>query len=245
MIKESQTRIKSALRHQGFELPRHQQVLVNLKPLHLKKSSQGLDLAIACAYLWKSQQVPLPEIPLERICIYGELSLEGNIQVPDDFEDLDELEEGISILSAIPQVPPRWSWLGANKLKKLESLQEIAPQEESYQFKRPHLKEVYFSKAQAHLMTIVGIGEHSLLIAGSAGSGKTTLAKHIHKVLSDPNPARYRESRKISRSMGIQEMWRPLVAPHHSIPVMSMVGGGSPPIPGEISRAHGGVFVIR
>ena len=90
-------------------MPRHQQVLVNLKPLHLKKSSRGLDLAIACAYLWKSQQVPLPEIPLERICIYGELSLEGNIQMPDDFEDLDELKEGTSILSAIPQDPPQWS----------------------------------------------------------------------------------------------------------------------------------------
>ena len=53
-----------------------------------------MDLAIACAYLWKSGQVPLPVTPLEQICIYGELSLEGHIQLPDDFEDLDDLAEG-------------------------------------------------------------------------------------------------------------------------------------------------------
>ena len=244
-IRESQTRIKSALRHQGFKLPRHQQVLVNLKPLHLKKSSRGLDLAIACAYLWKSQQVPLPEIPLDKVCIYGELSLEGDIQLPNDFEDLDELEEGACVLSALPQTPPRWSWLGANTLQELETLKKIPPQKkEKDLFQRSPLEEVYFTKAQAHLMAIVGTGEHSLFIAGPAGSGKTTLAKHIHQVLSDPTPSQYRQSRKMARSMGLQERWRPWVAPHHSIPVMSMVGGGSPPTPGEISRAHGGVLLL-
>ena len=243
-IRESQARIKSALRHQGFDLPRHKQVLVNLKPLHLKKSSRGLDLAIACAYLWKSQQVSLPEVPLEKICIYGELSLEGSIQVPDDLEDLDELGEGSFILSALPKAPFPWSWLGANHLGELERLEEVAPQAEVSSFRRPSLGEAYLTRTQAHLMSVVGLGEHSLFVAGPAGSGKTTLAKYIHKVLSDPSPSRYRESRKIARAMGIQEVWRPMVAPHHSIPVMSMVGGGSPPIPGEISRAHGGVLFL-
>lgn len=243
-IKESQARIKSALRHQGFQLPRHQQVLVNLKPLHLKKSSWGLDLAIACAYLWKSEQVALPKVPLEKICIYGELSLEGQIQVPNDLEDLDELEEGTFVLSSIPQNMTRWNWLGASQLKELDSLQEMTSQKEECPFQRPPLEEAFFTKSQSHLMTIVGTGEHSLFVAGPAGSGKTTLAKYIHNVLSDPSVVRFRESRKISRSMGLQETWRPLVAPHHSIPVMSMVGGGSPPVPGEVSRAHGGVLLL-
>ncbi len=244
-IRESQARIKSALRHQGFKLPRYQQVLVNLKPLHLKKSSQGLDLAIACAYLWASKQVPLPEVSLDKICIYGELSLAGEIQVPEDFEDLDEMKENHFILSAPPSSTTRWNWLGAKKLQDLESLEKITPQEESCEFTRPSLDDnVHFKLAQAHLMTVVGTGEHSLCIAGPAGSGKTTLVKNTHRILSNPSPCRYRESRKMARSMGLQESWRPLVVPHHSIPVMSMVGGGSPPVPGEISRAHGGVLLL-
>ena len=241
-IKESQARIKSALRHQGFDLPRHQQVLVNLKPLHLKKSSRGLDLAIACAYLWESGQVPLPSIELKKICIYGELNLEGEIQIPDDFEDIDELKA--TVLSAEPSSPPPWHWLAANQLKDLCCLKEIYSQKRVESYERPSIPETYFTSQQARLMSLVGCGEHSLLMAGPAGSGKTTVVENLHKVLSDPSFARYRESRKISRSMGVKEPWRPFVAPHHSIPVMSMLGGGSPPIPGEISRAHGGVLAL-
>src|SRR5579859_5919235 len=51
-IKESGLRIKSALTAQGFKWPRGHQVIVNLRPSHLRKQSRGLESAIAVALIW-------------------------------------------------------------------------------------------------------------------------------------------------------------------------------------------------
>jgi magnesium chelatase family protein len=77
-IKESAGKIKSALFHQGFRFPKARQVLVNLRPSHIKKTSQGLDLAIASAILWQTQQVP-PPFTATDLYVYGELSLTGGV----------------------------------------------------------------------------------------------------------------------------------------------------------------------
>ncbi|MFN8944028.1 MAG: magnesium chelatase domain-containing protein, partial [Pseudobdellovibrionaceae bacterium] len=46
-IRESTERIKCALKKQGFEFPKSQQVLVNLRPSYVKKKSRGAELAVA------------------------------------------------------------------------------------------------------------------------------------------------------------------------------------------------------
>ena len=57
-IKELGTKIKSAIKQQGFTFPRAQQIIVNLRPSHVKKKSKGLDLAIALALLLVTKQIP-------------------------------------------------------------------------------------------------------------------------------------------------------------------------------------------
>ena len=84
-LKESALRIKSAIKHQGFKFPSSQQILVNLRPSYLKKNSRGLELAVAAAYLWETEQVAKP-IMDSKSFIYGELSLLGEVMAPADLK---------------------------------------------------------------------------------------------------------------------------------------------------------------
>lgn len=83
-IKESVHRVRSAFRAQGFEWPRRHQVYINLRPAYLKKSSQGLDLALAVALLWKMGKLDLSCYNSQEVICYGELSLSGEVEAPED-----------------------------------------------------------------------------------------------------------------------------------------------------------------
>src|SRR5690606_21894828 len=78
-----------AIRAQGFLLPQSEHVLIHLRPSHQKKSSRGLDLAIAALYLWHTEQIPKPLELNENTYVYGELTLEGRVMMPEDLRYLD------------------------------------------------------------------------------------------------------------------------------------------------------------
>ena len=83
IIKESFYRIKSALKSSGYKFPLTQQMIVNIKPNHLRKSSRGVELAVALGILLKTQQIPTEKINLDFV-IYGELGLDGSVYEPSD-----------------------------------------------------------------------------------------------------------------------------------------------------------------
>ena len=83
-IKESSKRILSALRCHGFRVPPGKQALVNLHPNHLKKTSQGLDFAIALGILLESNQIDGDFFDFKEGYCYGSLSLKGEVLVPED-----------------------------------------------------------------------------------------------------------------------------------------------------------------
>ncbi len=243
IIKESIMRIKSAIHHQGFEWPRTRQITINLRPAYLKKSSQGLDLAIACALLWKTGQAKPPKILQSPYYIYGELSLNGNISVPKDWESLPAKQNGIltGYISGDNYLCPLFQ---VSNLKGLTDPKLVPVKSLDQLLKKPPLPDISFSKEAAHLLSIIGAGEHSVLLAGEAGSGKSTLAEHLIYILPPPSVSAFSISRKIWSKTGEKLSWRPFVNPHHSTPILSMIGGGRPLFLGEITKAHSGILFM-
>ena len=254
-LRESQVRILSALKHQGFSLVNGKQVLVNLRPHYVRKKSQGLDLAIACAYLWKTGQVKYSSQAFMPKCfVYGALGLDGDVEVPDDLDGglscFFSSSEGAlphgSVISGCPQKKLGFSVLGLKELRDLEEPEFYPASSFPYDIQRPSLpKNYFFSKEAADLLTIAGVGGHSLLIAGPAGSGKTHFCEALHYLLPEPRQKDMSEIQKIAKLYGREEpVWPPFVNPHHTTPPMSMLGGGDPPFPGELTRAHGGILFL-
>lgn len=242
-IKESIMRIKSAIRAQGFEWPKTRQMIINLRPAHLKKSSQGLELAIACALLWKTEQLKPPAEMSSPFYIYGELSLDGKITMPLDWESLPFQKEGIltgrtekdNYLCPLFQV---------GSLKELENPIFVSAKPLAELLQKPSIPDIYFSENAAHILAVTAAGEHSLLLAGEAGSGKSTLSEHLPYLLPPPPLSDFQIARRIWSRTGQELKWRPFVSPHHSTTPLSMIGGGYPLFCGEITRAHGGILFM-
>lgn len=241
LIKESEIRIRAALRSQGFELPKAQQILVQLRPASVKKHSQGLDLAVAAAYLWETEQLPKPiQSP---IYLYGELDFEGNVRAPQDAEDISLLEVTETIITGSGIDCQADSHLEVKTLRDLcQPVAAVIPTQPSG-YRRPEFVGEVASHA-ARVAEIIAVGEHSALFAGPPGTGKTTLAEMIHRILPDPKPQEWTMSRKIARRSGENLEWRPLRRPHHTATTLAITGGGGRPLPGEITRAHGGMLIF-
>ena len=243
-IKESILRVKSAIRNQGFEWPKTKQMIINLRPAWLKKSSKGLDLAIACALLWKTKQVSTPQGMNSPYHVYGELSLEGLVSVPTDWESLPSSKGGI-LTGEVFQTNYFSPLFQVSELKGLEKPNLVVEKPISDIFEPPKWKNLNFSENQALLLKVCALGEHSLLLAGEAGSGKSTLSEQILPLLAPPKPEDFKSSYKIwSRFCSEPLKWRPFVSPHHSTPALSMIGGGYPLFCGEICKAHGGILFM-
>ncbi|GIL17329.1 MAG: ATP-dependent protease [Oligoflexia bacterium] len=235
-LKESSLRIKSAIKAQGFKFPTGQQILVNLRPSHLKKTSRGLELAVAMAYLWETGQISAPNEGEDQY-IYGELSLNGEVHAPTDlFTSLKNknLKIVTGRLDQVPQLQP-FSLKSIDQLSKAEQPVILGPSVRS-QYTRPQPSSgLKLSSSQANLVKMAAVGRHSLLLAGPAGTGKTTMAHILHACLPYPST---------EQAEDISGDWYPFVKSHHSTPLMSMIGGGASPFAGEISRAHGGILFL-
>ncbi len=241
-IKESRLRIRSAFKHCGFQWPKVQQILVNLRPNQEKKTSAGLDFAIALAVLCETRQ--LKDFPLEDAFVYGELTLTGEVFEPDDASLLAAGEFKGRLLTGAAKRSFR---LPMDRLcfRNLKSLSSPKLVKKQMPLKKPIRPEEFirqnFSKQQAELLKVVALGGHSTLLAGPAGSGKSFLCQSLLGFLTPPTPAEVLQIQKFDEALS----WRPLVKPHHSTPMTSLLGGGSQMFHGEVQKAHLGVLMLE
>lgn len=239
-IKDLLPRIRSAAIAQNFEWPRAKQIIVNLRPAPVQVNSRGLDLAILVGVLAATGQIELPEGRTDWI-FYGELTLDGEILAPQDlflFRDTDQLSRLITGKNAergrVIERIGSWQETGLPTAKGT-----VLPA-----YLRPELTSLTVTSKCAEFMALVAAGEHATLMAGPAGSGKTTVAELIYQMLADPTQEEWQEMRSWGQLFNRDLQWRPKVMPHHSTPVLSMLGGGFPPYPGELTRAHGGLLIL-
>ena len=113
---------------------------------------------------------------------------------------------------------------------------------------QPDLADVKGHAAAKRVLEIAAAGGHSVLMAGPPGSGKSMLAQRFAALLPPMSAQEALESAAVASLAGRfrddQWMHRPTAAPHHSASAVALVGGGSPPRPGEISLAHHGVLFL-
>lgn len=270
-VRESLLRVFTALGSYGFTVP-GRKIIVNLAPADMRKEGSAFDLAIALGIIAVSERVPMPH--LGEYVVMGELALDGTIRpvpgaLPAAIHARDSGFKGCILprLSAAEAADiENIRILGVDKLSQvidLLSLGERSPlfeelsvkpfsaEEESLQ--KPFMNDFRNVKGQSVAkrgMEIAAAGGHNLALVGSPGSGKSLLASCLPSILP---PMTREESIQTSKIYSIAgERWdghglmktRPFRAPHHSASLVSLVGGGQTPRPGEISLAHNGVLYL-
>jgi magnesium chelatase family protein len=261
VVKESKDRVRAALLNCNFEMP-NGHITVNLAPADLPKEGGRFDLPIAIGILVASEQLITNK--LGDCELYGELSLTGQVRpisgaliaalaatranhsliVPEGNVAETQVITGCQSIAA-PDLLRVCTHL--NESQVLPFAQPV--NEIQAALSTPDLSDV---RGQAHAkraLEIAAAGEHSVILMGPPGTGKSMLAQRLPGILPLLNDEEALQTAAI-RSLigrGIElHSWRirPFRSPHHTSSAAAMVGGGSQPRPGEISLAHNGVLFL-
>ena len=258
-VKEARDRVRAAIVNSGFEFPA-KRITVNLAPADLPKESGRFDLPIALGILAASGQIPGKALADYEFA--GELSLSGELR-PVRGALAMALQAGdggrtfvLPTLSASEAaLSDSGTVLGAASL--LEVCAHLSGQGELTQAVTvdaektpifPDLREVRGQCQAKRALEIAAAGNHSLLMIGPPGSGKSMLAARLPGLMPPLDRGAARSSAAVLSLIGQFHPdrfgQRPYRSPHHTASAVALVGGGNPPRPGEISLAHMGVLFL-
>lgn len=271
-VKEARERVRSAIQNSGLEFPNNKRITVNLAPADLPKDSGRFDLPIALGILAASAQIDA--VQLAGYEFAGELSLSGELRPvrgalamslalhargidtqlvlpPDSAEEaalvptarvfrarhlLDVVQHFLPAASNASGAEPREGWTRL----------QASPLVHAVQY--PDMSDVKGQLAAKRALEIAAAGGHSVLLMGPPGSGKSMLAQRFTGLLPPMTTDEALQSAAVASLAGRFSIarWaqRPTCQPHHTASAIALVGGGSPPRPGEISLAHHGVLFL-
>ena len=261
-VKESKDRVRGAIINSGFEFPA-KRITVNLAPADLPKTGGRFDLPIAIGILIASGQLPGARIGGTELI--GELALNGQLRkvsgvLPTALAcSLSDTQLIVpSANSAEAGLVDKASVFHAGHLlhvcKQLMGQGDLDLCVASPNASDPSLTlaDVADVKGQQHAkraLEVAASGGHSLIFVGPPGTGKSMLASRLPSILPELTQDEALATAAIqSIAFGDFEIngWkqRPMRAPHHSCSSAALLGGGSIPKPGEISKAHNGILFL-
>lgn len=266
-VKESAERVASAIQQAGFEFPRRK-IVVNMAPGDVRKEGAAYDLPIALGILAASEQINATL--LSDFLIMGELSLDGTLLPVKGVLPMAIMARGRKLRGMIvpranateAAVVNNLEVYGMNNLAEvIDFLQgnatfsptEVNTREEfsrAYQTFDCDFSDVKGQETVKRAFEVACAGGHNILLVGPPGSGKSMMAKRLPSILPPLTLAEALETTKIHSVAGrlkggsMLMTTRPFRSPHHTISPVALVGGGTNPVPGEISLAHNGVLFL-
>lgn len=263
-VKESQDRVRTALKNSGFRFP-PKKVTVNLSPADIRKNGTGFDLPIAIGVLGSHQLVDCSF--LEHAVLLGELGLNGEVKairgvlpmvmeakkqgkrvccLPWENTEEGKLIPGIQIvgirhIQELVDIVRRKNWGEAVSGMISSNIEESYPID---------YREVQGQLLMKRATEVAVAGRHNLLYIGPAGTGKTMIAERIPTIMPSCTMEEQLEMSKIYSICGLLPKKSPLMirrpfrSPHHSVTAQALTGGGKNPIPGEMSLASGGILFL-
>jgi magnesium chelatase family protein len=263
-VRESRERVRSALVNSGFDFPQRR-ITANLAPADLPKAGPGFDLAIAAALLVATNQ--LPNGVLERHALAGELALDGSIRPVAGALAMAEGTKalgfrGIAIAGGSAPEAALVEGITVTPLEHTADLRRLAegalrPMEARARSdhalgdheEEGDLAELRGQPGLRKALEVAAAGGHSMLLVGPPGCGKTLAARRLPTLLPSLGREELLEVVRIAGASGEVALngnggSRPFRAPHHTASARALIGGGSPPRPGEVTRAHRGVLFL-
>lgn len=271
-VRESLQRIESAVSAYNYRMPR-QKIIVNLAPAYLRKEGSAFDLSIALGILAASGQIEpaalrdvliLGELSLggELLPVQGVLTMTleaketglTSVILPTANVAEASLVNGIQV-AGMDHLGEAIGWVNMNAVERqafLANKSALASRMDNPEAVRPPLdfSDVKGQRSAKRALEVAAAGGHNILLCGPPGAGKSMLAQLMPDLLPPLTDEEQLETIQIFSAAGqltperVSSRARPFRAPHHTISSRAFAGGGTSPMPGEISLAHRGVLFL-